>query len=261
MMRREPIAADLQLSSYGLSDAQLQQPVGLDEPLLSGFMRRYVHAYAHAERSWQRVTMHERPHNPHARPSCAHVYVCSTGSLTLEQLHGRLVHVYSSSMGVESVHCQPEHMRWLEDRLETVEPLTLPATDQRRHLATLCRAHTFEACLAQKYVNVKRFGVEGAESVIVGLNALLETACERGVTDVVMGMCVLPPLPLPSQALARATTLTLTRATTRARALARATTLTLTLIRATTLTLTTSLTLIRATTLTLTGTTTLTLTP
>ena len=144
---------DLSLEAYGLSSHQLMQPVAVDvsDSSAAGFAR-------------------------------------STGGLTLHHLHTRLTQIYSSSMGIETVHCQPEHMRWLEDRLETTAPIVPTPRRKRELISNLVRAHCFEAKLAKRYANVKRFGIEGAESVIVGLNALLEDASALGVSDVIMGM-------------------------------------------------------------------------
>ena len=144
---------DLSLEAYGLSSHQLMQPVAVDVP-----------------------------------DSSAAGFARSTGGLTLHHLHTRLTQIYSSSMGIETVHCQPEHMRWLEDRLETTAPIVPTPRRKRELISNLVRAHCFEAKLAKRYANVKRFGIEGAESVIVGLNALLEDASALGVSDVIMGM-------------------------------------------------------------------------
>ena len=79
-------------------------------------------------------------------------------------------------------------MRWIHDRLETIEPMVPSESRKRQHLEGLVKAHMFEETLAKRYASVKRFGIEGAEAVIVGLNALLDHATTLGVTDVVMGM-------------------------------------------------------------------------
>ena len=151
--RPEYTFTDLSPTAYGLTAEQLEEPVALAgaDASASGFAR-------------------------------------STGHLTLSELHSRLLQIYSGSMGIETVHCKPEHMRWLEDRLESIEPIVPCARAKRLNMDTLTSAHTFEAACARRHVGVKRFGIEGAESVIVGLNALLERASDLGVSDVVMGM-------------------------------------------------------------------------
>lgn len=46
----------------------------------------------------------------------------------------------------------------------------------------------FETFLANKYTAAKRFGLEGAESLIPGMKFMIDTSAELGVQSVVMGM-------------------------------------------------------------------------
>ena len=115
-------------------------------------------------------------------------FALKPAGLTVRQLHARLVEIYSSTMAVESVHCHPTHMRWLYDRLETAAPPAFEPKERRDLLRELTRAHTFEATLAARYQSVKRFGIEGGEAIIVGLNWMLRCASGLGVDEVVMGM-------------------------------------------------------------------------
>lgn len=46
----------------------------------------------------------------------------------------------------------------------------------------------FETFLANKYTAAKRFGLEGAESLIPGMKTIIDTAADMGVTSVVIGM-------------------------------------------------------------------------
>ena len=48
--------------------------------------------------------------------------------------------------------------------------------------------HLFESFLSSKFPNDKRFGLEGAEAVVPGMKALIDTSVEYGVEDVVIGM-------------------------------------------------------------------------
>lgn len=54
-----------------------------------------------------------------------------------------------------------------------------------KHLAL---ADRFERFLAKRFNTAKRFGVEGLETLIPGLNAVLDEAAVQGVTNVVLGM-------------------------------------------------------------------------
>ena len=76
----------------------------------------------------------------------------------------------------------PEHMRWLQDRLELLAPPAIDAQQRLRQLEELRRAHIFEASLGAQYPAVKRFGLEGAEAVVVGLNEMLRCAASSSAS-------------------------------------------------------------------------------
>ena len=59
---------------------------------------------------------------------------------------------------------------------------------KRRILKEMTAAETLERYLHTKYVGQKRFGVEGGESAIAGLNYLIQNAGKDGVEEVIIGM-------------------------------------------------------------------------
>src|SRR5690554_2390287 len=77
--------------------------------------------------------------------------------------------------------------RWLQERLEAGYART-PREDQLRILRRLNAAEAFETFLQTKYVGQKRFSLEGAESAIPLLDALLSKAAEQGLDEVAIGM-------------------------------------------------------------------------
>jgi 2-oxoglutarate decarboxylase len=108
--------------------------------------------------------------------------------LPLSQILHVLRDAYCRTIGVEYMHIQePEQKRWIQERMEGVSPKADPA-DQRRILERLNAAEAFERFLATKYVGAKRFGLEGAESAIALLDAVLEAAADTGLDGSVMGM-------------------------------------------------------------------------
>ena len=68
------------------------------------------------------------------------------------------------------------------------EGLWLDADEKRAILRRLLRAERLELFLGKHFPSAKRFGLEGAESLIPGLQALVETSAERGVEQIVVGM-------------------------------------------------------------------------
>ena len=105
---------------------------------------------------------------------------------------GEILHVlrdaYCRTVGVEYMHIQePDQKRWIQEHVEGVE-VGLDIAEQRHILGRLNAAEAFERFLATKYVGAKRFGLEGAESTIPLLDAVLGAATEAGLARVVMGM-------------------------------------------------------------------------
>ncbi|MCB1015613.1 MAG: multifunctional oxoglutarate decarboxylase/oxoglutarate dehydrogenase thiamine pyrophosphate-binding subunit/dihydrolipoyllysine-residue succinyltransferase subunit [Acidimicrobiales bacterium] len=105
---------------------------------------------------------------------------------------GEILHVlrdaYCRTVGIEYMHIQePEEKRWIQEQVEGVSP-DLPTDDQRHILEKLNGAEAFERFLGQKYIGQKRFGIEGGESVIPLVDAVLEAAADDGLDGAVMGM-------------------------------------------------------------------------
>ena len=105
---------------------------------------------------------------------------------------GHALHVlrdaYCRTVGIEYMHIQdPDEQRWIQEHVEGVAP-ELALDDQRYILERLNAAEAFERFLATKYVGQKRFGLEGAESAIPILDAILEAAADAGLDGAVMGM-------------------------------------------------------------------------
>src|SRR5580698_4873247 len=107
---------------------------------------------------------------------------------TLDEILHILRDAYCRTLGVEYMHIQdPEEKRWIQQHVEG-QPTTLNIEEQRHILDRLNAAEVFEKFLHTRYVGQKRFGLEGAESTIVLLDALLDSAAGSGVAEVVMGM-------------------------------------------------------------------------
>jgi 2-oxoglutarate dehydrogenase E1 component len=95
---------------------------------------------------------------------------------------------YCRTIGIEYMHIQdPEEQRWIQEQVEGVAP-ELDLDDQRYILERLNAAEAFEKFLATKYVGQKRFGLEGAESAIPILDAILEAAADADLDGSVIGM-------------------------------------------------------------------------
>jgi 2-oxoglutarate dehydrogenase E1 component len=113
---------------------------------------------------------------------------------TLKEILERLHQTYCGTIGVEFLHVQdPEKKLWLQKRIEGEGELGLgePIHDiewKKRILKELTTAETFEQFLHTKYPAAKRFGIDGGESLIPGLEEMLSHSSALGVEEVVIGM-------------------------------------------------------------------------
>lgn len=111
------------------------------------------------------------------------------GKTTLRNLIEHLKKCYTSHVGIEYHSLINEKkIAWLEKEVETtlLEPLSLEK--KRRILEKLNHGVIFEKFLHTKFVGQKRFSLEGGETTIPALDAIINTAAALGVQEVVMGM-------------------------------------------------------------------------
>ncbi|PWJ54870.1 2-oxoglutarate dehydrogenase E1 component [Quadrisphaera granulorum] len=108
--------------------------------------------------------------------------------MKLRDILGVLRDSYCRTVGLEYMHIQdPAQRRWIQDRVE--RPYTpLSREGHLRVLKRLNDAEAFETFLQTKYVGQKRFSLEGAESVIPLLDAVLSEAAHAGIEEVGIGM-------------------------------------------------------------------------
>ena len=97
---------------------------------------------------------------------------------------------YCGHIGVEYMHMtSTEEKVWIQDRIEGIRNQT-DFTDMGKItiLERLTEAETFEQFLNVKYTGTKRFGLDGAESLVPGLEQILKRGSQLGVEEVVIGM-------------------------------------------------------------------------
>ena len=109
---------------------------------------------------------------------------------TLRDLLAALRETYCQTLGVEYMHIQDTRIRhWLQERLEPRR--SRPNFDRAQKLRILKNLHyadLFEKFLDTRYKSQKRFSLEGAETLIPLLEAVIEKAPELGVSEIIMGM-------------------------------------------------------------------------
>ncbi|RZJ69004.1 2-oxoglutarate dehydrogenase E1 component [Flavobacterium sp.] len=109
---------------------------------------------------------------------------------SLENILKHLNRIYCQSIGVEYMYIRdPEVRTWIQERIGVNDNRPKFSVEQKKHiLSKLNEAVSFENFLHTKYVGQKRFSLEGGESLIPGVDALIEAAAEQGVEQFVMGM-------------------------------------------------------------------------
>lgn len=108
--------------------------------------------------------------------------------MKLRRILGTLRDSYCRTIGVEYMYIEnPEERRWIQEHVEVGAP-RMPREEQLRILRKLNSAEAFETFLQTKYVGQKRFSLEGGETLIPLLDAVISSAAESGLDEVCVGM-------------------------------------------------------------------------
>jgi len=116
--------------------------------------------------------------------------ILGIGAQTLREILKHLNSIYCDAIGVEYMYIRkPDEIQWIQNKLNINDNQPNFTGEQKKHiLKKLNEAVSFESFLHTKYVGQKRFSLEGGESLIPGLDAVIEKAAELGVQEFVMGM-------------------------------------------------------------------------
>ena len=108
---------------------------------------------------------------------------------TLGEIVALLRATYCGTIGVEYMHIQvPAERAWIQEKYEKQKRLELSTSIKKEILQILTVAETFELFLDRRYTGTKRFGIEGAESLMPALEAILRRGSELGIREFVIGM-------------------------------------------------------------------------
>lgn len=109
---------------------------------------------------------------------------------SLQEIIGHLDKIYCQHIGVEYMYIRkPEVIQWIQDKIGYNDNHPRFSADEKKNILNkLNEAVSFENFLHTKYVGQKRFSLEGGETLIPALDALIEAAAEKGVEQFVMGM-------------------------------------------------------------------------
>jgi len=109
---------------------------------------------------------------------------------TLSEILSRLERTYCGTIGAEYTHVQdPGRKAWLREVMEESQNTpSLKTAERLQILEHLTRAESFERFLHTKFLGQKRFSLEGAETVVPMLDAVIEWSPGLGIREIVLGM-------------------------------------------------------------------------
>ena len=116
--------------------------------------------------------------------------IIGIGANTLQVIRDHLERIYCDSIGVEYMYIrEPQEIQWIQNKLNVNDNHPQFTNDEKKYiLKKLNEAVSFESFLHTKYVGQKRFSLEGNESLIPAVDAIIERAADEGVKEFVMGM-------------------------------------------------------------------------
>ncbi|HRX92916.1 MAG TPA: 2-oxoglutarate dehydrogenase E1 component [Chitinophagaceae bacterium] len=111
------------------------------------------------------------------------------GHTSLRNILQHLESCYASHIGIEFKYISNQKkIDWLTNAIEKEIPQPLPLEKKKRILDKVSQGVIFEKFLHTKYVGQKRFSLEGGETTIAALDAIINTAANNDVHEVVIGM-------------------------------------------------------------------------
>lgn len=171
--RRDPLSVDV---SWRYVFQFAQELGGDDDELRAAVVRRHGHLCADLDPLGRLPRQNTGwDGSRHA----GHVHA----SADIERLH----RLYQGHMTVETGHLDsPELIKWVDAAFEASDTALDAATLLRAH-SRLVEAEEFETFLARRFPGKKKFGVEGAEVLVVAVDRLLTQAAALGIDEVVIG--------------------------------------------------------------------------
>jgi 2-oxoglutarate dehydrogenase E1 component len=109
---------------------------------------------------------------------------------TMQEILTILRRTYCQTLGVEFMHISnPAQKSWIQERIEGPDKeITFTREGKRAILNKLVEAEGFEKFCDLKFTGTKRFGLDGAESMIPALEQIIKRGGALGVKDIVIGM-------------------------------------------------------------------------
>jgi 2-oxoglutarate dehydrogenase E1 component len=117
-------------------------------------------------------------------------HVLGLETATVREILQILKRTYCSTIGVEFMHISdPAEKAWIQERIEGREKeVTFTPEGKRAILNKLTEAEGFERFCNVKFTGTKRFGLDGAESLIPAMEQIIKRGGNLGVKEIILGM-------------------------------------------------------------------------
>jgi 2-oxoglutarate dehydrogenase E1 component len=111
------------------------------------------------------------------------------GATTLKNIRAHLDKVYAHHVGIEYKYISDQNkVNWLAEEMERNFTNPVSLDKKKRILEKINQGVMFEKFLHTKYVGQKRFSLEGGETTIPALDAIINKSADLGAKEVVIGM-------------------------------------------------------------------------
>ncbi|KAL9692068.1 hypothetical protein quinque_015960, partial [Culex quinquefasciatus] len=183
-----------QAHQRGASSTQQCVPLGrsLPEPCAPDGLGRPRRSSAHPDESVTERTLDYTRYGLTVNDRINPFGLVNTGAsstITTEQLQDLLQTMYCGTTSIELAFIEDEHEReWLAEQYERSFQTTLASIEKREIAKLLLQSQAFDNFVATKFPTVKRYGGEGAESIMAFYRQLFRCAAEADLTNVVVGM-------------------------------------------------------------------------
>ncbi|MEQ1687561.1 MAG: 2-oxoglutarate dehydrogenase E1 component [Sphingopyxis sp.] len=116
--------------------------------------------------------------------------VLGLGQASIAELVAILRANYCGRVGLEYMHINDvEERRFLQERMEGADKaISFSPEGKKAILGKVIEAEEWEKFLARKYVGTKRFGLDGGESMVPALEAIIKYGSQYGLREIVYGM-------------------------------------------------------------------------
>jgi 2-oxoglutarate dehydrogenase E1 component len=115
--------------------------------------------------------------------------LASKNKWTLRELNEALHTAYCGKIGVEFMHIpERERCKWVRDKIELRQYETVTPEERAHMLDRILWTDEFASFIGTKFNTMKRFGLEGCESMIPGLKAAMDACVAHGADTATIGM-------------------------------------------------------------------------